>query len=124
MSETRGKRPWLAAVLAATVTGLGHVYLWRLRRALGWLAVAVAVGFLTLPQGFEPTATAATDALPLLGVSVVSTVDAYRLARATGGDAADAGGADATPDCPDCGKELDPDVAFCPWCSTRLDDEA
>ena len=123
MSETRGKRPWLAAVLAATVTGLGHVYLWRLRRALGWLAVAVAVGFLTLPQGFEPTATGPADALPLLGVSVVSTVDAYRLARATGGDA-DAVEPDATPNCPECGRELDPEVEFCPWCSTQFGDEA
>lgn len=120
MSETRGKRAWLAAVLAATVTGLGHVYLWRLRRALGWLTVAVAVGFLTLPQGLDPGA-AGTEVLPLLGVSAVSTVDAYRLARATG--STDAAG-DTTPDCPDCGRELDPDVEFCPWCSTRLDDTA
>lgn len=121
MSETRGKRAWLAAVLAATVTGLGHVYLWRLRRALGWLTIAVAVGFLTLPQGLDPGA-AGTEVLPLLGVSVVSTVDAYRLARATGTDAAT--DPDTAPDCPNCGRDLDPDVDFCPWCSTRLDDAA
>mgnify|MGYP002278655516 CR=1 FL=1 len=41
--------------------------------------------------------------------------------------AADAGGHGTTaaaaeaPACPNCGKDLDADLDFCPWCTTRLD---
>ncbi|MFC6795806.1 zinc ribbon domain-containing protein [Halobaculum halobium] len=40
------------------------------------------------------------------------------------GAGAAAGGAstdDEAPACPNCGKELDADLDFCPWCTTRLD---
>jgi len=37
--STSQKRPWLAALLGALVTGFGHLYLRRWRRAVGWLAV-------------------------------------------------------------------------------------
>jgi endogenous inhibitor of DNA gyrase (YacG/DUF329 family) len=32
------------------------------------------------------------------------------------------GAADA--ECPECGKELDPELDFCPWCTTRFDEES
>jgi hypothetical protein len=39
-------------------------------------------------------------------------------AVAAGGAAVTASG---STECPECGKELDPDLDFCPWCTTRLD---
>ncbi|MGQ4554449.1 DUF7575 domain-containing protein [Halobellus sp. GM3] len=170
MDSQRSKRPWLAALLATLATGLGHVYLRRWKRGLGWFTAAVAVSVLFVPPeatqelfsgGGNPVALA-----PALAVGVASVADAYvlarsqqRRARATAGrarqsglerDPADVGNGqspvdaeispaddDAGPaaavtvgssaptgasDCPHCGKELDPDLDFCPWCTTRLTD--
>jgi len=121
------KRPWVAALLSALVTGLGHLYLRRFRRAVGWLAVALVVGIVFVdPAVAEALATGTLSnplaAWPAAVVSVFSVLDAYVLAR-TENVLADAR---ARPDdtvsrCPHCGKELDPDLSFCPWCSTELD---
>ncbi|MDG5821206.1 zinc ribbon domain-containing protein [Natronococcus sp. A-GB7] len=138
--STSRKRPWLAALLAALVTGLGHLYLWRLRRAVGWLAASILVTFLLVDQAaFETLAGGdlGTDALlavwPMYAVVALSVVDAYLIARrpATGGEspASSAGGEatvpsadeDAAPSCPHCGKELDPELEFCHWCTTPLE---
>jgi len=156
MSSQREKRPWLAAFLGTLATGLGHFYLRRWKRGLGWFAAAVATSVLFVPPeaartlldgGGDPATLA-----PVLIVGVASVADAYVLARsrqhrsrvadarraATGGeygrddvDGAAAGTAtstgekmttDAEETCPHCGKELDPDLDFCPWCTTRLAD--
>ncbi|MFA1610111.1 DUF7575 domain-containing protein [Halobellus rubicundus] len=155
----RGKRPWLAALLGTLATGLGHFYLRRWRRGLGWFLAAVVTSLVFVPAdaaqalltgGGDPSAL-----FPMFVVGVASVADAYVLARAsqrearsrtgepTPDDAADAESGDArsaaTPSgvpgvggtvgeeptdggtCPNCGKELDPDLDFCPWCTTRLD---
>jgi hypothetical protein len=122
------KRPWLAVLLAVLGTGFGHLYLRRWMRAIGWVVVTVGVAFLFVPEAaidglltggeFAPL-----DVVPLVLVSAASTFDAYRLAvvnnyvvrlreRTTGSIAY----------CPECGRELDTDLAFCHWCSTRLPD--
>jgi hypothetical protein len=123
------KRPWLAAVLAALVTGLGHLYLGRWRRALGWLAVLFGVSALFVePGALEAFVTEGTvdldEIAPVLIAGGASVVDAYFVARARNAVARDtaAGGAtDRTNQCPNCGKELDADIDFCHWCTTPLD---
>jgi len=61
--STSQKRPWLAALLGALVTGFGHLYLRRWRRAVGWLAVLFAVSYVFV----EP---AAIEALAAGGRSI------------------------------------------------------
>ncbi|MFC7069245.1 zinc ribbon domain-containing protein [Halobaculum lipolyticum] len=135
---TRAKRPWLAALLAFVVTGLGHVYLRRWVRAFGWIAVAVAAVLLFVPletvQAVEigdPTTYPATPYSVTL-VLLASAVDAYLLARRHNEavererDAAEAVARGDDPSdgealaCPNCGKDLDADLDFCPWCTTEL----
>ena len=166
MERTGGKRPWLAALLGTFATGLGHLYLRRWWRGVGWFAAALVASYLFVP----PEATQAllsderADPLalaPVIAVSVASIADAYVVARrdqrrarrsnlAQGPAASDAGesstsagerregdagghttaatepvksavGSGSAETCPNCGKELDPELDFCPWCTTRLD---
>ncbi|RJT00366.1 zinc ribbon domain-containing protein [Halococcus sp. IIIV-5B] len=127
--ETRSKkRPWLAAVLGAAVPALGHLYLRRWLRALGW------IGLTLLSTVFVPDATldallsggsfAWLDALPLLVVSAFSVFDAYRIAVVDNYllqlRAGTADGQIAV--CPECGRDVDDDLAFCRWCAEPLDE--
>mgnify|MGYP000256507238 CR=1 FL=1 len=125
-SQTR-KRPWLAALLSAFVVGLGHLYLRRWRRALGWLVALVATSGLfvdpttlkALASGnpFDPLAIA-----PIFLVSSLCVLDAYAVARAQNLIRRVSPAADGRlTHCPNCGKELDPDLSFCQWCSTEID---
>lgn len=41
--------------------------------------------------------------------------------RSAGAAGAGASTDEEAPACPNCGKELDADLDFCPWCTTRLD---
>ena len=87
---------------------------------------------------------------PLIAVGVASVADAYVLARlrqqeihdgvgnttpsSLGAEETDAITGDGSvetrtttdvdAECPECGKELDPDLDFCPWCTTRLTGDA
>lgn len=140
-------RPWLAAVLAVLVAGLGHAYLRRWRRALLWFVAILGAGAALSAVVAQPAPTSPADfplvvLVPLLVLYGVSAADAFRLARTsarrtaagavgTGSDVAngplDRPDSDGTPDvCPNCGKEVDPDLDFCTWCTERLDpdDEA
>lgn len=149
-SKASGKRPWLAALLGTLATGLGHFYLRRWKRGLGWFAVAVAVSALFVPPEAARALLSGSGGdvatlAPLLAVGAASVADAYVLARMSQREARgrdDDGAAatseagdgstvvdDVTPgttpgpagtECPECGKELDPDLDFCPWCTTRL----
>lgn len=133
-------RPWLAAVLALLIAGLGHAYLRRWRRAFMWFGWIFGTG-LVLTAFFADSAT--TDPVilapeifvPLVVLFLMSAVDAFRLGRAdrrtqgpteifpTGDD--ESGDIQGT--CPHCGKAIDPDLDFCPWCTEPLprdDDEA
>lgn len=124
------KRPWLAALFATLVTGFGHLYLRRWRRALGWIVASVFVSALFV----DP---AAVDALlagnwglsTMLGVAPaylvvgLSAVDAYLLARIHNIDTRpSAASATDTVSCPHCGNELDPDLEFCHWCTRSVED--
>ncbi|MFC6941405.1 zinc ribbon domain-containing protein [Salinirubellus sp. GCM10025818] len=119
------KRPWLAALLAAVATGLGHLYLRRWGRAAGWLAVLSGVTvFLVDPAAVDalvnggPVDPAALA--PILVVGGLSVVDAYLLAHVQNALArltVSSGG--RLTHCPSCGRELDPDIEFCQWCAAE-----
>jgi len=127
--STSEKRPWLAALLAILVTGLGHLYLRRWRRAIGWLvAVFVVSWWLVEPAALEALASGESVDLievgPVLLVGLLSVVDAYFVAHAQNKFARSPepeSGEEAVTRCPNCGKEVDPDLDFCQWCSTSLD---
>ncbi|WP_135828491.1 zinc ribbon domain-containing protein [Halorussus halobius] len=142
MSQTTSrKRPWLAVLLAAVATGLGHLYLRRWRRALGWLAVlfgttALFVEPATLDALANGEAVNVGAIAPVLVAGSLSIADAYVLARAhnsarlaseAAGDATLDGDVstgeardDERPACPDCGRDLDPELDFCHWCNTEV----
>lgn len=121
------KRPWLAALLSALAAGLGHAYLRRWWRAFGWAAAVVCVSALFVDtavlaavargQSFDPLAVA-----PTILVGGLSVADAYVLARTQNAmrRVSRAQNGDRT-HCPNCGKELDPELDFCQWCSAETD---
>jgi len=79
-------RPWLAAVLALLIAGLGHAYLRRWGRALLWF-LTILGGVLALAQlyGFEPTGFPpeypSEVAVPSLVLLLLSAVDAFLVGR-------------------------------------------
>jgi hypothetical protein len=145
MGGNQGARPWLVVVLGLLATGLGHLYLRRFGRAVGWFLAAVAASVLFVPpdaaeavvSGGSPPLTALA---PPLIVSALSVVDAYLLAtrartsstggspvRESSGEGAVPPGAETTADaptvaCPECGRATDPDLAFCQWCAADIGD--
>ncbi|WP_435144804.1 DUF7575 domain-containing protein [Halobaculum sp. P14] len=128
MNETRSRlRPWFAALLALTVTGLGHAYLRRWLRALGWFAATYAAVLLFVPDA-ALAAMVGGDSVdlstlaPPLVVVLSSAVDAFVLARADETAAARRAADDGAPTtCPHCGNDVDPELDFCHWCTAELD---
>jgi len=119
--------------MALLAPGLGHVYLRAWIRAVAWFSLAIATAAVMLPPEVYATVEAggienaieASRSLPTrvyvgsLTVRVASALDAglLGLRGATGDAHGDAEG----PTCPHCGGELDDELDFCPWCTTRLD---
>jgi hypothetical protein len=126
------KRPWLAAVLTIVVPGLGHAYLRLWTRAVLWFLLIVGAVGVLVPGWFgagslsELLATAEGVALPinlvLLAASAVCVLDAYLMATRLNDRALREHRGETTTTCPECGKELDDDLRFCHWCTTRLDE--
>lgn len=126
-------RPWLAAFLALLVAGLGHAYLRRWRRAFMWFGWIFGTG-LVLTAFFADSATADPVVLapeilvPLVVLFLMSAVDAFRLGRADLSPQSatesltttDGITGESDLSCPNCGKDIDPDLDFCPWCTERL----
>lgn len=124
--------PLLAALLGTVVTGLGHVYLRRWLRAVGWLVVAISASVLFVPESTMSAINSGTlsdplSLLPVVLITAASALDAYLIARFGGrahGSTDTASGstnADEFPACPACGKPVDPDLGFCHWCTTELE---
>lgn len=122
------KRPWLAALLAALATGLGHLYLRRWRRAVGWLVVLlVATVLFVEPATVDALAAGGSvDPLavaPILLVGSGSVVDAYLLAHVHNRVAHPTrASAEGLAECPNCGREVEADLEFCHWCTAEFDD--
>lgn len=126
MSGGSHKRPWLAALFAVLVPGLGHVYLQAWLRALLWFWMAVLSFVLFVPEELVDGVASFGDAialstelpieaqLALFVVIAISAADAYWQAtqtrqRVTGER------------CPHCGREIDDlELEFCHWCTEPL----
>lgn len=122
------KRPWLAALLAVLATGLGHLYLRRWRRAVGWIVALVGASVLFVDPGMVDALLAGNpvDPLAIAPIAVMggfSVVDAYLLASAQNALAQRRAAVEdgQLTHCPSCGKELDEDLEFCHWCSTDIE---
>ncbi|MFC7187441.1 DUF7575 domain-containing protein [Halorubrum yunnanense] len=85
MTEHTRRRPWLAALLALVVSGLGHAYLRRWARGLGWYVAVTAAVFVFVPEsaisgalaGDPPPVREVAPAAAVVGASVI---DAYVVA--------------------------------------------
>jgi hypothetical protein len=118
-------------LLAFLYPGLGHVYLREWLRALVWFFLVVTGSTLlvpedAVPQGFSVEAfVAAAEAIPpeaalaLVSITFFSMVDAYWVAKRANQRSAVMEGTT----CPHCGKEVDPDLDFCHWCTERITPE-
>ena len=85
MTDHSRRRPWLAAVLALVVSGLGHAYLRRWARALGWYVAVTATLVVLVPDAaverlIAGDAPPVADVAPALLVVAASVIDAYVLA--------------------------------------------
>jgi hypothetical protein len=132
---TTGKRPWIAVLLALVYPGLGHLYLREWIRGIMWFGLIVSSVMLLLPEDAFPESLSvdayvtAAGAIPLhvsiaiVALSALSVADAYYLARRDAEPAGTPTPGAATRDCPNCGKELDADLDFCHWCTTRIAEE-
>jgi hypothetical protein len=85
MTDHTRRRPWLAALLALVVSGLGHAYLRRWARAFGWYVAVTAVVFVFVPESAISSVLAGgppplRDVAPAAAVVGASVIDAYVLA--------------------------------------------
>ncbi|MFB6119831.1 MAG: zinc ribbon domain-containing protein [Halobacteriaceae archaeon] len=123
-------RTALAVVGAVIYPGVGHLVLRAWRRAIAWFGVSFFTAYTAIILSEVPVSEVESvqgafklqRLLPwqataaILFVSLLNVVDVYLVARRSGEDESDDG-----PTCPNCGGELDDDLDFCPWCTTRLD---
>lgn len=132
LEDVQEKRPWLAALLAVIVPGLGHIYIRMWLRAALWFALYfVTIEFMVPSEALPDSASfsAFADAgaavppavaLLVLMVSITNIIDAYLLTKQQNNVIRRHSG-DAPASCPHCGKDLDEDLEFCHWCTTPLD---
>ena len=86
MTDRSRRRPWLAALLAFVVSGLGHAYLRHWARAFAWYAAVTATLVFFVPDAAvdrlvsgDPPPVA--DIGPAVVVVAASVIDAYVLAH-------------------------------------------
>mgnify|MGYP000406884726 CR=1 FL=1 len=134
---------WLRAILAAGLSvimpGAGHVLSRDWLRAVAFAGLFLSASAFLLPldqlattgaTSYDAAITQATamaeDTDPMAQfllsfIALFATLDAafrglrYSADRTTGADGAT---------CPECGKDVDPDLEFCHWCTTRLESDA
>jgi len=120
-------RSALAVGLSVLFPGLGHAYLRQWVRALLWAALSVSASALLLPEPAtagsvleRATATveslSRTETFVLLSVTLFAAIDAFMISVQQ---------ANRDPDavaCPHCGGEIDEDLDFCHWCTSRIGD--
>jgi hypothetical protein len=130
VAGTAKKRPWLAALLAFVHPGLGHVYLREWARALLWFGLVLTTASLLIPESVVPATfslesmTRMSRELPpetllaLVVITAMSMIDAYWMATRNNQEQAQKATGTS---CPNCGRDVDPDLDFCHWCTARLD---
>jgi hypothetical protein len=131
------RRSLVASVLAFIYPGLGHVYLRAWIRAVAWFSLALVTAALVVPpsaltafqDGGISGLMAASRSFPaevtlsLLVVRILNVIDAYLIGLREAAVEEEAEPAEsAAGSCPECGRQLDEDLDFCPWCTTRLDE--
>jgi len=140
MSDRSRRRPWLAAVLALVVSGLGHAYLRRWARAFGWYAVITATVVFLVPdsaveQIFTGKIPPIDEIAPVLVVVAASVIDAYIVAirnnrayerQATGGESHSETASlpsfdETTAEEKTSGSHRDDDSITCPACGREAD---
>jgi len=111
---------------AIGIAGAGHAYLREWGRAFAWFSFVLGAG-LMLTAAFADPETTTLSTLPLRVIGpvgtllVLNTVDAYYVARRSEPTVTTTG--EAGPSCPTCGRDLDPELSFCPWCAGSRDGE-
>jgi hypothetical protein len=143
MTDRTRRRPWLAALLAFVVSGLGHAYLRHWARAFAWYAAVTATLVVFVPDAAverlisgDPPPIA--DVGPAVVVVAASVIDAYVLAhrnnrelereqRAAASNwtgprtgAADTDDAEPTESRPR-GDDASPETVACPNCGRETD---
>ncbi len=127
------KRAIIAGFFAILYPGLGHVYLREWLRAAAWFGAGLFIAILVIPESLVNAFDAGGLAgfyqasqelpleslLPILAVRLANVLDAVWVALRSTPTTAETD-TEATPSCPDCGGDLDDELEFCPWCSTRL----
>ncbi|WP_256296849.1 zinc ribbon domain-containing protein [Haloarchaeobius salinus] len=117
-------RRLVAVILSFLFPGLGHVYVRRFQRGLGFAAMAVGVVLLLGPPlpTSGPVVESALEAweassfeanVALSAVEFAAMLDVYLLERSTADP-------ETAASCPNCGRELDESLSFCPWCAHEL----
>jgi hypothetical protein len=125
------KRPWLAAVLAIVVPGLGHVYLRSWLRAMLWFWMVVLSVVIFVPEELVAGADSLRGALALSGeLPLEAQIAVFGVIAFSAGDAYLQ--ASRTKErveghrCPHCGHELEEglerELDFCHWCTEPLPD--
>ena len=117
------------------VAGTGHAYLRRWKRSVLWLALTLGTMIILVNQyvpdpdaidPFDPSSLPTEVLIPVFVVLAFSVFDALLLAYLDSQPSADEpvplgeDEADAERSCPHCGKETDPDLDFCTWCTEPL----
>lgn len=120
-----------AAGLSLVFPGAGHAYLKDWIRALLFAGMFISAVLIFLPTSELAAAETMGEATDLI-VSETDTISQFALSfvvifavmdaalRASGLSPNGSAGSDG-PSCPHCGKELDEDLEFCHWCTTKLD---
>ena len=123
MGETSPKRPWLAAILSTLAAGLGHVYLRRWRRALGWMLLVFAATYIVGPEtvaAYQAGGASLWDIAPILSTTAGAALDAYVIARLENVKRRTQRDRTDWETCPNCRKDVDPSLDFCQWCAADI----
>lgn len=113
--------------------GLGHVYLREWLRAVLWFGLILSATSVLVPVSTPPSIltvdavlqaslsaaeeTPLRNEIALFAITSLSMVDAYWMATRGNQRAETADGVN----CPHCGRAVDEDLAFCHWCTNRLE---
>lgn len=127
------RRRWVAALLSFVQPGVGHLYLREWSRGMTWFLLWAATALFATGITTAPAMTVAGVAAFVerfvAALSGLDTIESFALAAVTGFAVVDAYWVAVRhdqrghegPTCPACGKQVDPSLDFCHWCTTELE---